>query len=80
MTHHETGDVVAALTEGCRVAVAEELRRLADERKDEFDREREVCGVHIRECPRCARDEQAMREFVVTLRARADELDPEGAR
>lgn len=29
-TRHETGDELEALGEGCRVAVAEELRRLAN--------------------------------------------------
>jgi hypothetical protein len=31
-TRHETGDELEALSEGCRVAVAEELRRIAVER------------------------------------------------
>lgn len=64
---HETGDELEALGEGCRVAVAEELRRIADERMARIQEERTVCNVSPSSCNVCAALEKAASEFVAPL-------------
>jgi hypothetical protein len=76
---HETGDDLEALGEGCRVAVAEELRRLADERMASFETYRACCSIPISQCRLCSTREHAACRAALDLRARADALDPEGA-
>lgn len=68
------------VAEICRVAVAEELRKLADERVARFETERSVCKVPISRCPFCAAAEKEALQFASPLRVRANALDPDGAR
>jgi hypothetical protein len=68
---HETGDELEALGEGCRVAVAEELRRLAAEFEATRQEWREVDSRTLRS--------SGLGHAIAALTARADALDPEGA-
>lgn len=83
---HETGDELEALGEGCRVAVAEELRRLASLYVEEAVRERKrasrllTAGSPKWQYESSIASAQELKAVVNRLTARAAELDPEGAR
>lgn len=82
---HETGDELEALSEGCRVAVAEELRRLAEPYQESAIRERRRANMLANSAPKWQYEGsissyQELAAVAKALRARADALDPEGAR
>lgn len=68
-----------AIAAACRVAVAEELRRLAAERMASFETYRACCSIPISHCRLCSTREHAACRAALDLRTRADALDPEGA-
>lgn len=77
--------VDAALLEACRVAVAEELRRLAVKYKTDADKERNrSIRLEASDAPKWQHESsiasaQELGAFVRDLHTRANELDPEGA-
>jgi hypothetical protein len=68
-----------AITAACRVAVAEELRRIVYERMVLLRKEKSVCKVPADQCSFCRELEAKHDAFTMPLLFRARELDPEGA-
>lgn len=83
--HDAGGALDEALAEAARVAVAVELRRLAEYYLQESARERQRSRRLANGAPKWQHESsiasyQELRAVAGRLTARADELDPEGAR